>query len=183
MSNYLPAGTLDREMDPLDVVDEDTVNCTSCERELNYYDTGVIEVATKDATHYFCNDSCRAKAIWEETKSASGRADLLRVVAALHLLMEADIISRVPAFTTYEVDYIRTEENTAELQFGEFRNMALAYLRALSPDACDWATEALDMAGEFAGTLSAKAVASFAKTVTSALPVKESHDAMEVAHA
>jgi hypothetical protein len=179
MSNYLPAGVTDREIDAAQLDNSETVPCAQCHADIDYYSKEIVEAANALGTKYFCNHACRAKMIWEETYTVTGRADLLRIVAALHLLMEAEL-HRMPAVTIYGADEILANPRVSKSQhidLRKFREHALAFLEVLSPDGCAWSSDAQDAAGDFAGQLSAKAVASFTKNATSGQPVKEAHDA------
>jgi hypothetical protein len=163
MSN-LPAGVTDREIDRAQLADDEVVPCAYCHASTDYESKGIVEVCNTLGTKYFCNNTCRSNMVWDETYTTSGRADLLRTVAALHLLMESDVLSRAPAITIYDADEVSDGMTEYSVyRFSEFRKMALSFLDVLSPDGCAWATEAQDMAGDFGGELSAKAVASFTK--------------------
>ena len=165
MLSSLPAGVTDSMVDAAQLDNAETVICAQCDAEIDYYDQDIVEVSNALGNKYFCNHACRSRKVWEETYTVTGRADLLRMVAALHLLMEAEL-HRIPAATIYEADEVLANpcfNRGATIDLRKFREHALSFLEVLSPDGCGWSTEAQDMAADFAGQLSAKAVASFGK--------------------
>jgi hypothetical protein len=172
-----PSGVTSREIDLAQLMHDETVPCANCNTEIAHDAEGVVEVDRVTLrTQYFCNPACRMNKVWEETYSASGRADLLRTVAALHLLMESQILSSAPAVSIYDADYAHIgggDDRVETFDFANFRRQALSFLAVLSPEGCAWAGDAQDAAGDFAGNLSAKAVASFTEISNALITPKE----------
>lgn len=125
--------------------------CGSCEDEIDQDDERVVE----NGAGTFCNPVCASKALYESTSTASGKAALMRFVAALTLLAEEDVVARAPElgwnrFATDTACYRSDDGRMQVAAIDNLRDQAIAILATLDVEGeAPWALKASEAALEF----------------------------------
>lgn len=138
--------------------------CAACGQPLSPEDSASVEIVNTKvpgSAEFFCNIDCRSNHVYAQTNTATGRAALIRFVAALQLLIDEDVQALAPALTRYECDEFVYETfpeiRHADLQ--QFREQAMAFFKVLGGnDGVDWAAKACALSDTLS-TLAGKAAA------------------------
>jgi hypothetical protein len=103
-------------------------NCAQCQSEISEQTTGwggswTATTAPVEGGKSFCNNTCRAEFVYSEA-DAKGKTALRRLVTALHLLSEEDVLALNPVLATMPelkttITSLRSEAMTVLEQFGE----------------------------------------------------------------
>jgi hypothetical protein len=128
--------------------------CPNCSTEIAEDDADAVS----NGVGTFCNQVCVSQHLFSNVQTASGKAALMRFVAALSLLVEEDVLSRVPelGFRQYDLDTLPVPNNP-NFRFASIeviREQAMAMLRLFDIEGdVSWAARATELSIEFGENL------------------------------
>ncbi len=124
--------------------------CEDCGADLTHEEETRVVVSRGIVDIFFCNNTCRMKQVYEKTETASGKAAILRFIAALYLLGQTDLAFRAPMVSQFEADGDYGDEIK---EFTEQGAKLLKYFdedggNAFAADACNAALELSEQLGK-----------------------------------
>lgn len=126
-SNYPPGCTqYDHDQAFMDD-DRPSVDCLQCGKDLLDSDKR-LEHQIGRHEFAFCNPTCRLRYAYLHTLTASGRGAILRFIAALHILSEADMLSQAPLIAALDIG------GDQGAQVGALREAAMGLLDEFNED-------------------------------------------------
>lgn len=131
--------------------DSTPVFCDTCGRDLEEVGEAAIECNGGN----FCRQACASKALYRDTETATGKAALMRLVAALTLLAEEDVEELAPKIQPVGFDmatvYVPNNEHIRFASIQNLREQAMALLPLFEAEgSVTWAVKAAELAEDFA---------------------------------